>query len=95
MEFQIAGQGDLPTHLTDLAEAVAIRLSLALENARLLERVQMQAQREQRLNVASTSLQAADDLDYLLSLAAEEFNEALGSARTRIRLQLGDQVLPS
>lgn len=88
MEFQIAGHNTLPQHLLDLATTITARLSLALDNARLIERVQALAEREQQVGEIAGRLQGAGDLERLLDLAAQEFNKALGGTRTNIRLQL-------
>jgi GAF domain-containing protein len=90
MEFTINQAGDLPTRAVDLASTIAERLSLALDNARLVEQTQLTAQREQQVGVITQRLQRTLNMDDLLALAANEFNQALGSQTTHIQLQLID-----
>lgn len=91
MEFEIQREGELPAHLIDLATAIADRLSLALDNIRLVEETQAFAYRERQISSISTRLQGSSTLEELLNLAAAEFNAALGGNRTQIRLQSYDR----
>ncbi|MBN2305799.1 MAG: GAF domain-containing protein [Anaerolineae bacterium] len=70
----------------ELAQAVAQRLALSLENARLFEQAQTTAQREQLVSQITSRLQTMNDLEALLNLAAAQFHEALGATQTRVRL---------
>ncbi len=90
MEFLIEREGSLPPYIVDLANTVAERLSLALDNARLVEQTQALASREQRIGVVAGRLQGAGTIEDLLAVAASEFNDAVGGVRTHIRLQLPD-----
>ncbi len=92
MAFDITREGELPGHLVDLASTIADRLSLALDNARLMEEAQTFAYREQQVGAISTQLQRASNLEELLAMAAETFNAALGGSRTRVRLQSSDMI---
>jgi GAF domain-containing protein len=91
MEFTLKRQGDVPERLVDLATTVAERLSLALDNARLVEQTQALASREQQIGRVSSRLQTARSMEALLNVAAEEFNQAVGSTLTHIRLQLSEE----
>ena len=90
VEFQRSSGGWSPAAL-ELAQAVADRLALSLENARLFEQAQITAQREQQVGEITARMQTATDLHGLLSLAANQFQDALGAGFTRVRLG----VLPS
>lgn len=74
-----------PTVL-ELVEAVVERLALSLENARLFEQAQNTAQREQLVSQITSQLQTASDLQSLLTLAAAQFQDALGATQTFVRL---------
>ncbi len=90
VEFQRSSGGWSPAAL-ELAQSVAARLALSLENARLFEQAQITAQREQQVGEITARMQTATDLNALLALAANQFQDALGAGFTRVRLG----VLPS
>lgn len=94
MEFEIERQGELPGYVINLATVVAERLSLALDNARLVEQTQATAFREQRVGEITRRLQGAASMEVLLNTAVEEFNSALGGVQTHIRLQLEGAPAP-
>ncbi|MDX1994518.1 MAG: GAF domain-containing protein [bacterium] len=71
----------------EMAQNVADRLALALENKRLFEQTQAQANRERRASEATSLLLTATDVETAIKLAADSFNKALGAVRTRIQLQ--------
>lgn len=71
----------------EMAQSVANRLALALENVRLFEQSQTQATRERKASEATNLLLAATDIDAVLKLASNSFNDALGAINTRIQLQ--------
>lgn len=86
----------------EMAQSVANRLALALENVRLFEQSQTQANRERKASEATNLLLGATDIDAVLKLASNSFNEALGAINTRIELQadiirdsMGSQDIPS
>jgi len=71
----------------DLIRNVVQRLSLALENKRLFEQSQAQAKRESKANEVGNLLLSSTDIETVLQLAVENFNEALGAVQTQIRLK--------
>jgi GAF domain-containing protein len=80
-------QQPLTERQTDLLRTVATRLGLALENNRLYEQSQAQAARERKAGEIASRLITATDIQSVLSLAAESFNEALGAVHTRVYLE--------
>ncbi len=86
LEFQRESETGWSAAALELAQAVAERLALSLENARLFEQAQTTAHREQLVSQVTTQLQATGDLQGLLSQAAIQFQDALGAVQTRIRL---------
>jgi len=90
MEFDIQRPGFLPERLVELASTVAERLSLSLDNARLVEQAQAVAFREQQVSNISGRLQVTSTMEELITLAAAEFSEALDGASTHIRMQIDD-----
>jgi GAF domain-containing protein len=87
MSFAVPQDQPLSQRQIDLAQSVADRLALALDNTRLLEQTQAQALRERKANEAGNLLISANNVNTLLELAAETFNNALGAIFTRIYLQ--------
>ena len=73
----------------EMLRTVANRLGVALESNRLFEQTQAQAQRERKANEIGSMLLGETDIDAVLNLAAENFNEALGAVHTRVYLEPG------
>lgn len=73
----------------ELVRTVSNRLGIALENNRLFEQSQAQALRERKASEVGGLLLTATDIEQVLTLAAETFNEALGATHTRVSLQPG------
>jgi putative methionine-R-sulfoxide reductase with GAF domain len=93
MEFNIQRSGVLPERLVELATTVSERLSLSLDNARLVEQTQAVAFREQQVSNISGRLQSASSMEELIALAAAEFSEAMDGALTHIRMQPSDSLI--
>lgn len=87
MAFTLPPGRELTDRQIEMAQVVAERLALALENARLFEQSQAQAVRERRAGEIASLLIGATDVRTVLDLAAEQFNEALGAVSTRIVVQ--------
>jgi GAF domain-containing protein len=87
MSFAVSKELPLNQRQIDLAQSVADRLALALDNTRLLEQTQAQALRERKANEAGNLLISANNVNTLLEMAAETFNNALGAIFTRIYIQ--------
>jgi GAF domain-containing protein len=87
MSFAMPQDRPLTQRQIDMAQSVADRLALALDNTRLLEQTQAQALRERKANEAGSLLISANDVNTLLEMAAETFNNALGAIFTRIYVQ--------
>ena len=86
ISFRIPASQPFNNRQRDLLRNVIQRLSLALENKRLFEQTQSQAQREVQANNVGSRLLQTTDIDTLMKLAAESFNEALGAIQTQILL---------
>lgn len=89
MTFEVRSDRALSESETELVRTVASRLGAALENNRLFEQSQAQAQRERKASDVGSLLLTATDIEQVLALAAETFNEALGATHTRVSLQPG------
>jgi GAF domain-containing protein len=86
VEFRRSDAAPWSPAALELVQTVAERIALSLENARLFEQAQGTAQREQLVNKITSQLQTTSDLHSLLTLAAEQFRDALGATQTRVRL---------
>ena len=76
---------------TLLAESVAERMALALENARLLEETQRRAEHEQLVARVSAQMRETLDVDTVLKRAASEMRQALGLQNVLIHLEGAQQ----
>lgn len=98
MSFRIPGDNPISDRQMEMVRTITNRLAAALENNRLFEQSQSQAQRERKANEIASELLTATNVETLMSLAAERFNEALGAVYTRVTLQpgaLADPPLPA
>lgn len=87
MVFSMAADHKITERQLEMAEIITQRLGTALENTRLLQRTQSQANRERKATEAANQLITATDIDSLLRIAADTFNDTLGAIQTRIFLE--------
>ncbi|MCS6871359.1 MAG: GAF domain-containing protein [Anaerolineae bacterium] len=74
------------TETLEILQALAQRLALSIDNARLFEQAQELAQRELEVNAISANLQAISDIDGLARAALQELSRALGAVQASIRI---------
>lgn len=74
-----------------LAEEIAARVTVALENARLLEQAQLYGRREQRLREITARVRGSIDPDSIVRTAVRELGTALGR---KAFVHLGEDVTP-
>lgn len=86
LSFRIPSGQELNQRQQELIQNVVDRLALALENRRLLQQSQSQAQREAKASEVASVLFSQTDLTALLNTAADQFNEALGAVNTAVRV---------
>jgi GAF domain-containing protein len=67
-------------------QSVAAQIALAVENARLLDENQRQAQSEQIIGAISARAQSSLDLDAVMKISVQEIAKALGASRVEMRL---------
>lgn len=92
MSFNVPRERPVTDRQIELIRTVADRLSVALENNRLLEQTQAQARRERQASEIGSVLLSATNVESVLSLAADNFHEALGAIHTRVYLQPGTLI---
>ncbi len=86
MSFTVPGDQPLTERQKEMALGVADRLAQSLETKRLVEQTQEQAFRERKANETASLLLSSTDVNTVVQLAAESFNQALGAINTRIYL---------
>ena len=89
MSFSIPPDRAVTERELEMVRTVANRLGIALENNRLLEQTQAQALRERKASEVANVLLTATNIETLIELAADNFNEALDAIYTRIYLEPG------
>jgi GAF domain-containing protein/HAMP domain-containing protein len=70
----------------ELAQVLVDRVTVSLETARLFEESQRLVAREQTVNRFTTQLQGQNEVEELLSIAAQEIRSALNARRAAIRI---------
>ena len=75
----------------EMLQAVAQRLALSIDNARLFEQAQELAQQELEVNAISTKMQGVTKMDEIVITAIDELGRALGAENASIRLALTRQ----
>jgi GAF domain-containing protein/HAMP domain-containing protein len=85
--------GEVQAQTRLLVEEAASRLALVLENARLLEEAQRQAEQEAMLGQVAARVRSSLDVDAVLQTAAREVANALGLSE--VVVQLSPQTLSS
>jgi putative methionine-R-sulfoxide reductase with GAF domain len=68
----------------DLIRAVAERVALAAENARLFEETTRRAERERRVSDITTKIRSVNDPQQMIETAIEELRHALGATRVEV-----------
>jgi GAF domain-containing protein len=72
--------------LVRLVENAVNRLAMSLENVRLLEELQVRAERERMVGEISSKVRAATDVDTILRTAANEIGRSLGVSEVVVQL---------
>jgi GAF domain-containing protein/HAMP domain-containing protein len=81
----------IPPETISLAEEIAGRLAIALENARLYTETQMAAERERAISQASTNIGKAVDIDSILRYMAEELGAKLKDVEVAVQIGRDDE----
>jgi len=87
MNMHVLEEHEWDADEVDVAEAVAERLSLALEAALLLKSTQRSAEIERITADISTKIGATTQFDSILRTAAEELSRVLGSSEVLVQIQ--------
>jgi GAF domain-containing protein len=85
IEIKLPEGGIVSKDKVDVAEAVAERLGLSAENARLFEETTRRADRERTVTDITTAIRSKADPDEMLKTALEELKSALGVSDIQIK----------
>lgn len=88
LDVQQNRRGGLGEEDLNLLRAVANQVAIAVQNARMYQAAQTQAEREAVLNLISQKIQASETIDEALQVAAVELSQALAAEQARIELSL-------
>ncbi|HVF26067.1 MAG TPA: GAF domain-containing protein [Anaerolineales bacterium] len=87
IDIHIAEEHEWDADEVDIAQAVAERLSLALETSLLLQTTQRRAQIERATSEISSKISASTQFDSILRTAAEELSRVLGGSEVLVQIQ--------
>ena len=76
--------GKLTDIQLDLIKAVAERVALSVENARLFEETEKRAERERRVSDITTKIRSANDPQQMINTAIAELRQALGATLVEV-----------
>ncbi len=76
----------VPENLLQLSDAINARLSIALENARLVEELEDRTVQEKLITQITNKVRATTEIDQILKTAAEELGRSLGASEVLIQL---------
>ncbi len=96
MEFRAPDGQFWDDRSVELAQTIAQRLALSLDNIRLYDQAQMAITREQTANSVAAALQAkSSDIDTLVTEAVDIFQQVLGASQTSVRLGVPQGAAPN
>jgi GAF domain-containing protein len=81
---QTPSAGSLSKDQLDLIKAVADRVALSAENARLFEETSRRAERERLVSEITSKIRSANDPQTMIRTAMEELRSALGASRVEV-----------
>lgn len=94
LNIRLPEDHDLDPDEVDIAEAIAERLSLAIETALLLKTTQRRAEIERVTSDISSKIGSSTQFEAILRTAAEELSHALGGSEVLVQIQSTSQPEP-
>lgn len=88
VNLRVAGEKPSP-ELVQLVENAVNRLAISLENVRLLEELQLRAERERLVGEIGAKVRSATDVESILRTAANELGRSLGVTEVVVQLNPG------
>lgn len=80
-------QENITKEMLQLLEVSSDRLAVALDNARLLEEIQIQAERDRMVSDISNKVRASTSIEEILRTAASELGRSFGVSEVVVQLQ--------
>ncbi len=84
LAVQTPSHDELNQDQIDLIKAVAERVALSAENARLFDETSRRAERERTVSDITSKIRSVNDPDLMIKTAVEELRNALGASRVEI-----------
>jgi len=88
IEWEVSEHEYSQNHIL-LAEELASRLAISLDNARLVQAGRQTADNERIINTISAKISGQTDIEQILQTAIQEVGQALRAPRVNVRLQQG------
>jgi GAF domain-containing protein len=84
LSVQIPDEKNINEAQMDLINAVAERVALSAENARLFEETTRRAERERLVSDITVKIRSTNDPDVMVKIALEELKQALGATKVQL-----------
>lgn len=84
LSVQIPDEKNINEDQMDLVNAVAERVALSAENARLFEETTRRAERERLVSDITVKIRSTNDPDVMIKIALEELKQALGATKVQL-----------
>jgi len=84
LAVQVPETSDINDDQMDLVNAVAERVALSAENARLFEETTRRAERERLVSDITVKIRSTNDPDVMIETALEELKQALGATKVQL-----------
>jgi GAF domain-containing protein len=84
LSVQVSNEKNINENQMDLVNAVAERVALSAENARLFEETTRRAERERLVSDITVKIRSTNDPDVMIKIALEELKQALGASRVQL-----------
>jgi GAF domain-containing protein len=84
LSVQIPDEKNINENQMDLVNAVAERVALSAENARLFEETTRRAERERLVSDITVKIRSSNDPDTMIKIALEELKQALGASKVQL-----------
>ena len=84
LSVQIPDEKNINENQLDLVNAVAERVALSAENARLFEETTRRAERERLVSDITVKIRSTNDPDAMIRIALDELKQALGASKVQL-----------